>query len=100
MVRPRKCRCIRSRPSALYYKPRGVPLVELEEVSIGLDEFEAVRLADYEGLYQEDGAHRMKISRATFARILNEAHRKVAECLIKGKALRIEIDGQQAEEKS
>ncbi len=97
MARPRKCRCIRSRPNALYFKPRGVPVVELEEMSIGLDEFEAVRLADYEGLYQEVGADRMKISRATFARILNEAHRKVAECLIKGKALRIEIDEQEKE---
>ncbi len=100
MPRPRKCRCIKSKPNALYFKPRGIPLVELEEVSIGLDEFEAVRLADYEGLYQEDGADRMKISRATFGRILNEAHRKVAECLIKGKALRIEIDEQKKENES
>ncbi len=55
-----------------------------------MDELETLRLADYEGLYQEDAALRMKISRQTFGRILQEAHRKVAECLLKGKALKIE----------
>jgi predicted DNA-binding protein (UPF0251 family) len=50
-----------------------------------------MRLADYERLYHEDAAIRMKISRQTFGRILNEARRKVAECLLKGKALKIEI---------
>ncbi len=55
-----------------------------------MDELEALRLADYEGLYHEDGAARMKISRQTFGRILNQAHKKIAECLLKGKALRIE----------
>jgi predicted DNA-binding protein (UPF0251 family) len=67
-------------------------------LTVTLDEFEAVRLADYEGLYQEDGARRMKISRATFGRILAGAHRKIAECLVKGKALRIEIARQPEEE--
>lgn len=99
MVRPKKSRCIRSRPNAIYFKPRGVPLVELEEVSISLDEFEAIRLADYEGLYHEDSADKMMISRPTFGRILSEARRKVAECLVKGKALTIEVDQQKEEEK-
>ena len=57
---------------------------------LSLDEIEAIRLADYEGLYQEEAAARMKISRQTLGRILNEAHRKVAEALIQGKALKIE----------
>ena len=92
MARPKKCRCIKSRPNAIYFKPRGIPLTELEEISISLDEFEAIRLSDYEGLYHEDSAGKMEISRPTFSRILNEAHRKIAECLVKGKALRIEID--------
>ena len=65
--------------------------MELEEISITMDELEAIRLADYEGLYQENAASKMKISRQTFGRILYEAHRKIAECLIKGKALKIEI---------
>ncbi len=100
MARPRKGRCIRSRPNAVYFKPRGIPLVELEELTVTLDEFEAVRLADYEGLYQEEGAKRMKISRATFGRTLVDAHRKIAECLVKGKALRIELDREKEEEGS
>ncbi len=92
MARPKKCRCVTSRPNAIYFKPRGIPLTDLEEVSISLDEFEAIRLADYEGLYHEDSAVKMTISRPTFGRILSEAHRKIAECLVKGKALRIEVE--------
>ncbi len=65
-----------------------------------MDEFEALRLADYEGLYHESSAGRMKISRQTFGRILNEAHRKIAECLVKGKALRIESNNHYKEAES
>lgn len=57
-----------------------------------MDEVEALRLADYEGLYHEDAAQRMKISRATFGRIIDQARHKVAEALLKGKALRIETN--------
>ena len=63
----------------------------LEELSITMDELEAIRLADYAGLYHEDAARKMEISRQTFGRILNEARKKVAESLLKGKALKIEI---------
>lgn len=91
MSRPKKCRCVRCKPNSTYFKPRGIPLCELEELSVNIDEIEAVCLSDYEGLYHEDAAKKMKISRATFGRILNDAHRKIAECLLKGKALRIEI---------
>ena len=63
----------------------------LEELSITMDELEAIRLADYDGLYHEDAARKMEISRQTFGRILSEAHKKVAESLLKGKALKIEI---------
>lgn len=90
MPRPKKYRCIKCKPDATYFKPRGIPLTELEEISITMDELEAMRLADYEELYHEDAAKKMKISRQTFGRILQEAHRKVAECLLKGKALKIE----------
>ncbi len=100
MARPKKCRCVKAKPHAIYFKPRGIPLVDLEEVSLSLDEFEAIRLADYAGLYHEDSAVKMMISRPTFGRILNEARRKVAECLVKGKALRIDVYRQEEEEKS
>jgi predicted DNA-binding protein (UPF0251 family) len=92
MGRPKKYRCIGCRPDATYFKPRAVPLTELEEVEVSMDEIEALRLADYEGLYHEDAAGRMEISRQTFGRILDGARRKVAECLLKGKALRIEAN--------
>jgi predicted DNA-binding protein (UPF0251 family) len=89
MSRPCKCRHIESTPAIRYFKPRAVPLCELEETELSLDEFEALRLADLEGLYQEDAAGRMKISRQTFANIVHEARRKVADALVHGKALKI-----------
>ncbi len=92
MSRPKKCRCIGCTPNTSYFKPKGIPVFELEEVFLSLDELEAIRLADYEGLYQEDAAVRMKVSRATFGRILNDARKKVAEAIVNGKALRIESD--------
>ena len=92
MPRPKKCRCVRCEPSAYYFKPRGIPLRDLEEIAVRLDELEAVRLADLEGLYHEAAARKMEISRATFGRILEEARHKVAEAIIQGKALRIETN--------
>jgi predicted DNA-binding protein (UPF0251 family) len=62
----------------------------LEEVNLALDELEAVRLADLEGLYQEDAAKKMNISRQTFGNIVNSAHKKIADALLNGKALKIE----------
>jgi predicted DNA-binding protein (UPF0251 family) len=90
MARPLKCRCIECRPNSYYFKPRGIPLMALEEVSLRMDELEALRLADYQGLYHEEAATKMEISRATFGRVLNEARRKVAEAILQGKALKIE----------
>jgi predicted DNA-binding protein (UPF0251 family)/predicted Fe-Mo cluster-binding NifX family protein len=72
------------------FKPAGLPTRALEEVVLGLDGAEAIRLADLEGLYQEAAARRMGVSRQTFGRILEEAHRVVADAIINGKALRIE----------
>jgi predicted DNA-binding protein (UPF0251 family) len=62
----------------------------LEEVILTVDEFEAIRLADLEGLYQEKAAESMKVSRQTFGRIIESAHKKVADALVRGKALKIE----------
>ncbi len=72
------------------FKPAGIPARELPEVVLGLDEAEAIRLADLEGLYQEAAARKMGVSRQTLGRILEEARRKVADALINGKALRLE----------
>ncbi len=90
MARPRNCRRVGSLPESTYFKPRGIPLTMLEEVVLTVDEFEAIRLADLEGLYQDQAAKKMNVSRQTFGRIIESAHRKVAEALVKGKALKIE----------
>jgi predicted DNA-binding protein (UPF0251 family) len=90
MTRPCCPRQIGFVPGVTYFKPAGVPLRDLAEVVVTLDELEALRLADLEGLYQEEAAKRMQVSRPTFARIVEAARRKVADALIGGKALRLE----------
>jgi uncharacterized protein len=90
MPRPCCLRYVGQTPCAQYFKPAGIPIRLLEEVVLGLDELEALRLADLDGLYQEQAAEQMKISRPTFSRIVEQARRKVADALIHGKALRME----------
>ncbi|MDY0356549.1 MAG: DUF134 domain-containing protein [Sedimentisphaerales bacterium] len=90
MPRPRHCRRVAMLPHVAYYKPRGVPLAALQCVELAVDELEALRLADLEGLYQEEAAQRMNVSRQTFGRIIEAAHKKVADALVHGKALSIE----------
>jgi uncharacterized protein len=90
MPRPKKCRYIKCKPNCYYFKPRGIPLTELSEVILTVDELEAIRLADFQGLYHDDAATHMRVSRPTFGRILAQGRKKVAEALIQGKALRIE----------
>ncbi len=85
--RPKRRRFVRFNPEITYFKPAGVPLRYLEEEILSLDELEAIRLADLEGLYQLSAAKKMKISRITFQRILNSTHKKVARTLIYGKAI-------------
>ena len=90
MPRNKCLRFIDNNPGCTFYKPAGIPMHKLSEVIIHLDEYEAVRLADFEGLYQEDAAKRMNISRQTFGRIIESAHKKIADALINGKAIKIE----------
>ncbi|MGE3063033.1 MAG: DUF134 domain-containing protein [bacterium] len=90
MPRPKKFRFISSSPEVTYFKPSGVPKSMLEEVILEVDELEAVKLADLEGLYQEDAAKIMNVSRQTFGNILVSAHKKIAEAIVKGRVLRIE----------
>ena len=90
MARPKNSRMVSEMPGMVYFKPRGIRMIDLEEVVLTIDEFEAIRLADLESLYQETAAERMKISRPTFGRILESAHKKVAEALVQGKALKVE----------
>ncbi|MFZ1125924.1 MAG: DUF134 domain-containing protein [Candidatus Baltobacteraceae bacterium] len=90
MSRPRRCRQVAGVPRAVYFKPQGIPLGELEEVSLAVEGLEALRLADLEGLTMETAATGMAVSRHTFGRILAEARRAVARALVNGAALRIE----------
>lgn len=90
MTRPKKCRMVSALANASYFKPAGVPLHFLQEVQLFLEEAEALRLKDIEGVEQADGAARMGISRPTFQRILVSARRKVADALFNGKAIRIQ----------
>lgn len=98
MARPVKSRRISCVPVARYFKPVGIPLRELEEIVLGLDELEAMRLTDLDGLYQVDAAEKMGVSRQTIGNILDSAHRKLADALLNGKALRIEAreDGEKS----
>jgi len=89
MVRPIKPRLIRFDPKVIYFKPRAIPLSVLEEVELGIDELEALRLCDYKGLEQIIAAKKMKISQSTLQRILTLARKKIAEALIEGKAIKI-----------
>jgi predicted DNA-binding protein (UPF0251 family) len=87
----KKCpRNINSEPSITYFKPIAIPLCDLECVFIHLDEYEAIRLADYEKMYHAQAAKQMNISRQTFGRIIESARMKISIALIDGKAIKIE----------
>jgi predicted DNA-binding protein (UPF0251 family) len=83
-------RRVDSIPRINYFKPAGVPLSGLEEIRLSVEEAEAIRLKDIEGLEQDGCAKKMKVSRSTFARILLSARQKMADALLNGKAIRIE----------
>ena len=90
MPRPKKPRFLRFRPNVYYFKPQGIPLRYLEEVVLEPDEIEALKLHDIDNLEQIEAAKKMKISQSTFARILDSAYKKIAEGIIKGKAISIQ----------
>jgi len=90
MPRPPKCRRVEFLPAVTYFKPAGIPLRALEEVCLSVEEAEAIRLKELEGLEQEQGAERMNISRSTFQRVLASGRQKMADALLNGRAIRIE----------
>lgn len=90
MPRPRKARRVRFNPIFTYFKPAGVRLRELEEVILTVDEFEAIRLKDIEGLDQEQIGKKMDISQPTLHRLLVSARKKITNAIVKGKAIRIQ----------
>ncbi|MBS4032551.1 MAG: DUF134 domain-containing protein [Clostridiales bacterium] len=90
MPRPPKCRRVEFEPQVTYFKPAGIPKHKLEELVLTVEELEAIRLKDREGLEQEICAERMNVSRATFQRVLGAARGKIAEAITEGKAIRVE----------
>jgi predicted DNA-binding protein (UPF0251 family) len=90
VARPQKDRIVACDPTISYFKPRGVPLRQMEEVRLTIDQMEALRLADLEGLSQKESGEQMGVSRATFGRIVQRARSIVADALVNGKAILLE----------
>ncbi len=89
MPRPRLRRRIRFNPNVTYFKPQGIPMRELEEVEITIEELEALRLKNIQDLDQIQCAEKMNTSASTFQRILSSAYQKMSIALIQGKAIKI-----------
>lgn len=90
MPRPFAPRRVEHEPEVTYFKPSGVPLRDLEEVELTIDELEALRLANLEKLSQQEAAARMGVHQSTFHRTILRAREKLTEALVNGKAIRIE----------
>ena len=88
--RPRCPRRIEKEPDVIYFKPRGVPLRDLEVVVLQVEGLEAIRLVDLEGMEQEQAAMIMGVSRRAFWGDLQNARKGVADALVGGKAIKIE----------
>lgn len=89
MARPKKHRVTKCDPASYYFKPRGIPILDLEEIELYEDELESIKLADLDSFSHEDAAKKMKVSRATFGRIVKSARRKIVDGFINGKAIKI-----------
>ena len=89
MARPPIERAVGGVPHVTLFKPAGVPGRELEQLPLAVDELEAIRLVDLEGLSHEQAASAMGVSRQTVGRVLERGRAKVAEALVGGKAILI-----------
>ena len=90
MPRPKNERIVHEPPLFTEFKPVGVPGKSLQEVQLALDEFEAMRLADYIGMSHEEAADEMGVSRSTFSRLIEKSRNKIAEFIFQGKMLTID----------
>lgn len=89
MPRPRLCRKIEFNPDITYFKPRGVPMRNLEVIELTMEEMEAYRLRHMNELEQQEAADKMHTSQSTYQRILYSAYKKIADALVNGKAIKI-----------
>ena len=90
MSRTRKTRSIQRAPSYQGMKPYGIQLRNLGEVEMHLEEYEAIRLCDFDLLTQAEAAEIMEVSRPTFTRIYESARRKMAQVLVEPCVLKIQ----------
>ena len=90
MPRPRICRRISFMPEVTYFKPAGVTMAKLDETILTIDEYEVVRLIDFEGVEQNKASKKMKISQPTLSRLLKSARKKISDAIINGKAIKIQ----------
>ncbi len=90
MPRQKRYRRMHMPPSMMGFKPFGIPARDIESVTLLLEEFESIKLADYDNLNQEEAAKKMNISRPTFTRIYECARKKIAKSFVEGKAILIE----------
>ena len=90
MVRPRRIRRIFFQPDVTYFKPAGVPMMQLKETVLSFDELEAIRLIDSEGVEQNAAAEKMKISQSTLSRLLKAGRKKLADAIVSGQAIKIQ----------
>jgi predicted DNA-binding protein (UPF0251 family) len=98
MARPHKNRKILNPPKMKGFKPYGIPSCEIEPIKLKFEEFESIRLVNYEFLPQDQAARKMNVSRPTFTRIYNSALKQIARSFVEGKALEIEGGNYQLEE--
>ena len=90
MSRPKNNRLVYEPPLFSEFKPVGVAAKSLQQNRLAIDEYEAVRLADYQGFSHEEAAEEMRISRSTFSRLVDTARKKIADSIVNGKVLIIE----------
>lgn len=89
-MRPKKTRWVACEPGERCFRPQCKPQSAIEGVILNLDEFEVMRLTHLEGYDQKKMAKKMRIHQSTISRILNSAHKKVADALVNIKAIKIE----------
>ena len=91
---PRPCikRRVRGRPNSSYFKPAGIRMRDLQEINLSLDEFETLRLIDFNEISQEQACQKMEVSQPTLSRILKSGRKKISDAIINGKAITINKD--------
>jgi len=91
MPRPKIRFSIQNKPKSTFFKPQGIPLKNLEIVTLSHEEWEALRLKNYQKLNQTKAAKKKQTSQSTFQRILTNAQEKIAQALVESKAIEVKI---------